>query len=168
MALNFANLNTDFANTNSNKTEAPTMNAFEIARQRAEQAKANSQQQQQAPKEERAPVKYWMNIGKNVTYTETNEDGTVEQKEVFVSLEVPIAVEEIKVKDTKSNNVFQQALKMAKEELLASVLEFAYAIPEGEARVVNGLEVQIRHAGNNSAVVTSAKDHPLLKALHNS
>ena len=162
MALNFANLNTEFANTDSNITK-------EIARQRAEQAKANSQQQhQQAPKEERAPVKYWMNIGKNVTYTETNEDGTVEQKEVFVSLEVPIAVEEIKVKDTKSNNVFQQALKMAKEDLLASVLEFAYSIPEGEAKVVNGLEVQIRHAGNNSAVVTNAKEHPLLKALHNS
>lgn len=162
--LTFGNRN----NTNNNATENTAVEEKPMSAFERMKAKANAKSGSATPKEgEREQVKYWLNIGKEVSYQEENELGELEDKTLFVSLDVPMNLEDIKVKESRSNSEFQQAMNIAKTELLEALLQFAYQIPEGESAIVEDIQVQIRHAGNNTKVKAKAENHPLLSAFRN-
>lgn len=153
-------------------TNVNTGLTFEEMRKQAEEKRNAQKQQQSAPArnnsakaegKEKAPVKYWLNIGVPVAYTDTE---TGEDVESFINLDVAIDLESIKLRNSRSSNVHMQALYMAKEELLESLLKQAFNTPQGETSMTD-LQVQIRHVGENTEVVEKAEESPLLKAFRN-
>lgn len=159
--------------TKSGNTAPASNNATATARSKFEETKARMQANKQAGatatqsnSDDKPQIKFWVNIGRELEYQELNEaTGEMEDKTVFISLETKIALDNIEVKGTRSNNEFQQVLAIAKEQLLKDVVGFAQGIAEGESKICNGLKVQIRHAGNNEKVIANAKEHPMLKAM---
>lgn len=103
--------------------------------------------------EERAPEKYWLNIGEFVEYE--TEDGEIERQFISLNYGIPLSsVPDMK----KGNNLHWNAVCDAKDGLRDQLLELAQSLKPGET-IEFPITVQVRHVGEKPEV--TAEENPL-------
>jgi len=103
--------------------------------------------------EERKPVQFWGNIGKNLTLP-VGENG--EMEEVFISLG-GISFDNLETASVGQNSSTRwQVIAQAKNALITMIQEDLKALDKGVGAHHPFLDVELRHAGEKSAVKASA------------
>lgn len=102
--------------------------------------------------EERKPVTYWANVGKNLELP-VGENG--EKEEVFISLG-GIVFDNLETASIGPNSSTRwQIIAQAKNALIAMIQEDLKALDKGVGAYHPFLDVELRHAGEKSAVQAS-------------
>ena len=126
--------------------------------------------QSAASSTEKPKAAYWLNVGYNVLVNVVDANGNTSQEKRFISLPLGIGLDNMAQIDTsKTRNKEYQALQLAKNELLASLLARAKQLAPGEERFIGNdspgqLVMQLRH-NDNPAEPVAQNDNPFIMAI---
>jgi hypothetical protein len=100
----------------------------------------NSAPASNEPTTERKQSKVWLNIGFKHTYMD--DDGN--EQETFISTPVGLPIDTMTARKVSGNNANFREIVKAGNSLLESLQQLGMSLDGGEARVVEGLQIQIQ------------------------